>query len=78
MTPNIATAIVVGKTLVSLVVSFQSKKRDRREKVVVKLGLHFKFLTISFSVSVGKGKLITSEKKQRKKSQNDRTDLRIC
>ena len=74
MTPNIATAIVVGKTLVSLVVSFQSKKSDRKEKAVVKLGLHFKFLTISFSVSVGKGKLITSEKKQRKKSQNDRTD----
>ena len=67
MTPNIATAIVVGKTLVSLVVSFQSKKRDRKEKVVVKLWLHFKFLSISFSVSVGNGKLIPSEKKTKEK-----------
>ena len=67
MTPNIATAIVVGKTLVSLVVSFQSKKGDRKEKVVVKLRLHFKFLSISFSVSVGNGKLIPSEKKTKEK-----------
>ena len=68
MTPNIATAIVVGKTLVSLVVSFQSKKGDRKEKVVVKLRLHFKFLSISFSVSVGNGKLIPSEKKNKRKN----------